>query len=194
MQRDPQVTLSRVEEGLALFHELHYQPGVAQALNIIGEITRLNSDYQRAKQVYEECLAMCQQTGEVRHICYLYHNLGFIAQHEGDYVRAAYLVRQSLQLSHNRNAVQDIATALATLASAVGMMGQPQDAARLLGAAETAFERIGAFFLPSDTPKIIRITSVIRAQLGDASFDATWVKGRRMTLEQAVAYALSESV
>jgi hypothetical protein len=84
-----------------------------------------------------------------------------------------------------------MATALTTLAGAISMKEQPKDTARLLGAAEATFERIGAFFQPSDKPEIDRITSAIRTKLGDVNFDETWAEGRRMDLEQAVEYALS---
>jgi hypothetical protein len=39
---------------------------------------------------------------------------------------------------------------------------------------------------------LYRITATIRAQLGDETFQAAWAEGRKMTLEQAAAYALEE--
>jgi len=192
MHRDAEAAMPVVEEGLALFRELNYLPGIAQTLNIIGEIARVNGNDERAKQVYEECLTLCQQTGEVRRICYLCYNLAYIAQHEGNYEYAIELGFRGLHLSIERQDRHEMANALAVLAGSFAPTGQPERAARLLGASEAASERIGAFHHPSDIPEIVRITAIVRQQLDEATFQAVWAAGRSMTLEQAVAAALGE--
>ena len=63
---------------------------------------------------------------------------------------------------------------------------------RLLGAAEADRERMGSFLQPSDTPEYQRILGEVREHLDDRSFEAAWAEGRRLTLEQAFAYALKE--
>jgi hypothetical protein len=70
----------------------------------------------------------------------------------------------------------------------------PRRAARLLGAMEAALERLGAFHQPTDLAEMDRIISTVRARWGGDTdaFRAAWAEGRRMTLEQAVAYALGE--
>ena len=59
-----------------------------------------------------------------------------------------------------------------------------------LGASEAALERMGAFYQPVDKKEIDRIIANVRSQLDEATFQAAWVEGRAMTLEQAVADAL----
>jgi len=192
MLREPQTSLSLVEESLALFHELNHQPGIAQALNIIGEIARFSGDDDRARRAYEECLAVAKQTGETRRIVYLCQNLTFIALHEGDAERARDLGRQGLRLARTMNNRLELAKALAALAGAIGELGQAQRAARLLGASESALERFGAFHQLNDKPEIDAIITAVHARLDDAAFLAAWTEGRELTLEQAVAQALDE--
>ena len=64
-------------------------------------------------------------------------------------------------------------------------------AARLCGAAESLLERIGAVMVLTDPADLERTVAAGRAQLGEEGFAAAWAEGRRMSLEQAVAYATS---
>jgi tetratricopeptide (TPR) repeat protein len=190
MMRQPEAGMPIAEASLALFREMNHQPGIAQALNIIGELARLSGDDERARRAYEECLAVCQQTGEALRTCYNYVNLAYVAQHEGDHERALGLVRQALQLARDRKATRDIASFLWTFAGSIAALGQLMRAARLLGASEAALERMGAFHQPSDQPEIDRIMVAVRDQLDASAFEAAWAEGRAMTLEQAVVSAL----
>ncbi|GHO56409.1 LuxR C-terminal-related transcriptional regulator [Ktedonobacter robiniae] len=192
MLRERSAAMPLVEESLALFRELSHQPGMAQALNIMGEIARFSGDDDLARHAYEECLAVSQQTGETRRIVFMYNNLTYIALHEGEAGRARDLGRQGLQLARAINNRLQIATDLALLAGAVGTLGQPQQAARLLGASERTLERLGAFHQPNDKREIDGIIAAVRAQLDEETFQATWAQGRELTLEQAVAQALDE--
>ena len=76
MQQEPAKALAAAEEGLALFRELDYQPGMAQALDVVGLIATKIGDYARAEQAFDECLRTAQQTGETRHICFVYQKSG----------------------------------------------------------------------------------------------------------------------
>jgi tetratricopeptide (TPR) repeat protein len=193
MMREPEVALPIAVEGLSLFRELNYQPGIAQALNIVGEIARLSGDDEHAKRAYEECLVVSRATGETRRICYICNNLAYIAQHEGQHKHAIDLGRQSLLLAHDRKVDKDMAEALSTLAGSIGALGQPRKAAQLLGASEAGLERMGAFHTPSDRPEYDRIIAEVRAQLDDASFQTARAEGRKMTLSLAVENALQDN-
>ena len=190
MLGEPQTAMPILEESLALFCELNHQPGMAQALNIKGEIARFSGDDERAKSIYEECLVISKQTGETRRILFICQNLAFIALHEGDAERARDLGRQSIELARTMNNRLELAKALATLAGAIGELGQAQRAARLLGASESALERFGAFHQLNDKPEIDAIIIAVHARLDDAAFRAVWAEGRELPLEQAVAQAL----
>lgn len=197
MLHEPSAAMPLAEEALASFRAQKYLPGIAQTLNIIGEIARVSGDDRRAQQAYEECLEVCQQTGETRRISYTYTNLAFLAQHAGDAERAVQLARQGLQLArdrHDRNEITDAIIAIAGSLSAGAAPHQDQlrRAARLLGAAEADRENIGAFLQPSDTPEYQRILGEVREHLDDRSFEAAWAEGRRLTLEQGIAYALKD--
>jgi predicted ATPase/DNA-binding CsgD family transcriptional regulator len=195
MMYEPGAAMPLAEEALAAFRRLHHLPGIAQTLNIIGEIARVNGDDTGAQQVYEECLAVCQQTGETGRISYMYSNLAFLAQHAGDTKRAVQLARNGLLLARDRHDRNDIADAIIAIAGSLDAnitahQDRLRHAAQLLGAAEAEHERMGTFLQPSNTPEYHRILVEVREHLDDPSFHAAWLEGRRMTLDQAITYAL----
>lgn len=191
----PEAAIPLAKEALASFQALNHLPGIAQTLNVIGEIARVNGDDLCAREAYEECLVVCQQTGEARRISYTYSNLAHLAQHGGEAEQAMHLARLQLQLAWDRHDRRDMADALITMAGSlsVNAASRPDKlrrAARLLGAAEADRERRGAFLQPSNMPEYQRILGALREHLEDASFQAAWAEGRHMTLEQALSYAL----
>ena len=192
MLADSAAALPLVEESLALFRALKHQPGIAQALNIVGEIARFNGDDDRARRAYEECLAVAQQTGERRRIVFMFDNLAFIAVHQGNLESAEALGRQGLRLARDMDDRLLMATTLALLAGTIGMLGQPQRAVRLFGASEGALERMGAFHQLNDRSEVDVMIAAVRAQLDEASFQTALAEGRALTLVQAVAQALDE--
>lgn len=192
MQQDPEAAQPIARESLALFRELDHQPGIAQALNIIGVIANQAGEDDVAKSAFHECLRVCRQTGEARRIGYMLHNLAFTAQHEGDSQLALDYGRQAAQLARQRNDVYDLAAALHSLAGAWTALVQPARAARLLGAHDAALERIGGLFQPDEQRDRARIIASIQVQLDPAAFSEAMAEGRGMTLGQAVAYALED--
>jgi predicted ATPase len=186
MMRETQAALALAKEGLVLFRVMNHLPGIAQALNIIGEIASFSGDDERARRAYEECLAVSQTTGETRRIRFMYGNLTVLAQRQGDYARARQLAEQGLQLALAMNSQLDIADSLAALAGVMGVTGQPERAARVLGAWEAALERMGATVQPADQPNHDRNITAVRAQLDPLTFAAAWRAGRATSLAQTV--------
>ncbi len=193
MMSDMEAALVITEEGLSLFRELNHKPGIAQALNIIGELATFKGDDDRARHAYEECLVVSQETGETRRIRFMYGNLTFLALHAEDYERAREWADEGLRLALEMNNKLDIADSLAGLAGVIGVTGQPEQAARLLGTWEAALERMGAAPQPADIPDHARNIATVRAQLAPQTFEAAWAEGRAMSLEQAVASILEYS-
>jgi tetratricopeptide (TPR) repeat protein len=180
------------EEGLVLFRELDHKPGVARALNTLGELARLDGDYERAQEVYEESLTIAREIGDRQREAVMLGCLGYVAQHQGDYGRAEALIIGALAQLRELHLVYGIAPALLSMVGPVGAKGQAERAARLLGAGEMLFEAMGVQPQPADQLEIDRYVTAVREQLDEVTFWAARAAGRAMSLEEAVAYALDE--
>lgn len=126
----------------------------------------------------------------------------------GDYIRVTSLYRESLTLRVEMGDKRGTAGCLEEITGTFGAQSNPSRAATLFGAAETLRETIGAplhlgiclqslFTIPqrpqSSRMDYEQVVANVRAQLTEEAFAAAFEEGRAMTMEQAVAYALSEN-
>jgi tetratricopeptide (TPR) repeat protein len=188
--RETETALAMAEEGLSMFQTLHHQAGIAQALNTIGEIARFGGDDARARQAYDACLAMSDESRETRLTRHACGNLAFLAQHAGEYERARALAVHGVRIALAMDIELDIADSLATLAGVIAATGQVEQAARLLGTWDAALVRMGVQPDLPDRAEHERTIALARARLDAASFEAAWAVGRAMSLEQAAVLAL----
>jgi len=178
------------QDGLSLFRELGDIPGITRALNVLGELFRMVGDYDRAQDVYQECLILSGQIGDKQRAGVMLSNLSYVAMHQGDYVRAEALIIEALTITVELNTKYLTGLGLAILAGPVSARGQPERAARLLGASEGILLSLGASLQPADQIEIDCYLADIRAQLDEKIYSDAGSKGRAMSIEDAVAYAL----
>ena len=170
--------------------ELGDKPGMAQAYNALGELARSAGNYARARELYEACLDIVRETGEIIRKYMVISNLSFVAYHEGDYARAMDFSIAFVRKAYELGRMHGTISGLASLAGPLSKLGEPYKAARLMGASATLFSKIGIKHQPADLPEIARYEADTRAQLDDAAFEAAWAEGQAMTLDSAIAYAL----
>lgn len=182
------------EQGIAIFRELGEKPGVAQGLNALGEVARSAGDYQRAREVYEACLEVSKETGELIRQTMVIGNLGFVEYYEGNYERALELSKKYLLWMNRNFDTHHTMSGLAAVSGPLGMLGQPVKAARLLSASSAFMIQIGVDHELGDWHEFAKYSDDLRALLDEESFATAWEQGQKMTLDEAVQYALDESI
>jgi hypothetical protein len=80
-------------------------------------------------------------------------------------------------------------SAFATLAAA---QNKPELTARLVGAAETQTPSIRFEMSAKERSEYDQAAAAARTALGEDAFAAAWEEGQKMTLDEAVSYALNE--
>jgi hypothetical protein len=69
---------------------------------------------------------------------------------------------------------------------------EAEKAARIFGAAESMRASLRSMIDPVDKSEYESNVASLRAELGMGEFNAAWEEGKKMTLEQAIDYALEE--
>jgi predicted ATPase/DNA-binding CsgD family transcriptional regulator len=166
--------------------------GEAHTLAYLGLAPLLNDEPETARRCFEEGLAAARAAGDRIAAHQALYKLGLVALTERDLDRADEYLREGLALADE---VRDIINApyfVKGLGQVAGLRGRAAFAVRLLGAAESALRATGSApyrYIP-DQALQERIFAAARDALGEAAFEEAWRRGRAMTLEQAVEYAL----
>jgi tetratricopeptide (TPR) repeat protein len=193
---DYEQAIRYTEAAAVLYRAQGNKTDIADAVDTLGWLAMHSGDYSRAAPLLEEAVALYQEAeGNPTTIAGPLARLGIVAAQQGDPIRAKALLEQSLALLRVREppAPEAIGLCLWGFAALAGVADQPERMAWLTGAAEAAYETAStldrAFAQGQFTPKML----TARARLDEAAWEAAWVAGRAMTLEQVIAYALEQT-
>lgn len=116
--------------------------------------------------------------------------LGAISVIEGDYAAAKIWYTECLLFDQEIGFYNQFAECLIGFASIANFEKRFERAAQLLGAAEAAGRARRDPVLDFDQAECERLTTALREELGDTQFEMLAAKGRAMSREQAIAFAL----
>ena len=182
-----------LERGMRLAAEQSYQPGQVFAELGLGQTARGEGKLDDAETHIRNVLRISQRISSEPDVARTVSlsELGFIAEHRGDPAAARSWHSQSLTAAQALGDPQAVAQALTGLAGAHAIGGQPDRAARLLGAADAAWQPPGASHPPGASADVgadvARVTAVTRQALGEAAFAAEFERGRRLRPQQAAS-------
>jgi predicted ATPase len=181
-----------IEEALLLAQDIGDKPFVASRLGDLGLMAWAQGDYKQATEKFEVSLVISQEVGSKWASFFALQGLGRVAQSQGDYNRARSLHMEAMVLCQEMGYEMISALQLAAFAMLAAAQNQMQRAARLFGAAETLIPAV-RLALPVVQAQHDQAVSAIRAALSEKAFETAWEEGKKMDLEEAIAYALSES-
>jgi non-specific serine/threonine protein kinase len=188
---DPVAALAHFEQSLEIARESGNRMHIANALMNLGYVASEVPDYAAARSFWEESLSIHREIGNRTGISRLLGNLGTIALLQGDHAAASTLLHECLSIFVDLGDRLGTVSAITDVAWRLSVQGSPELAARLWGSAERLREELGIAISPADRPQYDRQVEDARARAGKSEFDAAWQQGRAMTLEEAVALALS---
>ncbi|BDI30811.1 hypothetical protein CCAX7_28620 [Capsulimonas corticalis] len=180
------------EQSLDLHRTLGDREGCAIELNNLGNVAWILGDHALARTRLEESIDLFRMMGDQR-ILFPLNNLGRLMCDRGDRASARACYEESLILCQEWGDKATSAESLEEIATTLLAQNEAAKAVRLLGASQSVRDSIGAL-LPSDKQEERdRQIEQSRQALGDTAFDAAWDKGRALTWEQAIAYALGDA-
>jgi predicted ATPase len=172
------------------FQEAGYAMYAAWSLSEAGDKLVWTGDLEAAVPMLEEALRLHQQADFAIGMGMTLGHLGHAALAQGDLPRAARSFAESLERGQELEDVRMSLGAMAGLAGVARAHGQPERAARLLGATDAARERNGLDRI-AHTLHADRIVAATQKELGADAFEQAWVAGRLLSQEEARAEAVA---
>ena len=167
-----------VEMSLEEFSALGYDGGRCQALGTLGALHLRSGDRERGEQLLEQAAALASEIGFIWWAAGSHSDLARSALRAGELERAAAAARRALELHH-----------LACLAECAARAGRVERAGRLRGILQAEQERRppgpGWLEAKADLDHVL-------ATLAGSDLDAAVRRGRALSPEQALDYALSD--
>jgi predicted ATPase len=182
-----------LDEAMALIEAIGDKQGIAYALAIRGELYDEQGDSRAALPIAEKGIGLWREIGDKFGLSFGLIILANIVFNNGDAKRAAALYAESLTIEKQLLNRRDIAECLERLTNLCISRNRHKEAATLLGAARALREGVRSLLAPNETKKHNRSLEVLCAALGDEAFQTSWAQGRSMTVDETIAYALSEA-
>jgi tetratricopeptide (TPR) repeat protein len=186
-------TKSLCGRSLAIRRTLGDQRGIASCLNNLGRAAADEGDYAYGRHLHEQSLAIRRELKDRPGIARSLNNLGIVAYYLGDYAAAHSSCAEGLAMWNELRDKRGIAESMKALAGTHACKRETVQAARLWAAAERIHAETGCPTPVAERDRYEREVAEACRVHGEAAFRAAWDEGRAMTMQQAVAYALSEA-
>jgi tetratricopeptide (TPR) repeat protein len=170
------------------FESVDYQVGAANSLWALAMMARLSGDFETARAQAEESVQLLRDLGDLFGLIDALGELGRAAIELGDYEVARRSLLEALDPLEAVGYRTAIAIALDSLAELENRTGQPVRALHLAGAAEALKEAAGGQ-VPPEFAALSDLRRATRNSLSQDRITTAWEEGRKMSLQEAVAYA-----
>lgn len=188
--------VSLEEEAIPVFYELGDKWSTSNALGLMGIALAKNGEAERAHGVANEAAALIEGLSGNNDVIGLAITCkAEVAKARGDYQLAEALYRDSLRKVGKTGSYIVIALNLIGLGLMAVSRGEAARAVTLFGALDGLSERMQvAFVTPCDRPQYERSLTDARTSLGEQEWSQAWARGRAMSPDEALAFALEEIV
>jgi predicted ATPase/transcriptional regulator with XRE-family HTH domain len=182
-----------LEEGLVISRESGNWATADYILSDLGSLSQIQDNDEKASAYYEEALELDRKHGDKWMSSYGCGNLASLAYRRDDYSQAEAFTKQAIKLACEFGDRRHISYLMGQMGIIVLVRGKPEKAVRLISAAGALAESVGIVFDPEDRIEHDQAIAAIKAQLGEAAFEALQAEGRMMTMDQAIEFALQEN-
>jgi predicted ATPase/DNA-binding CsgD family transcriptional regulator len=179
-----------LEESLTLAREAGDTFRIALTLNSLGDLARCERHVDQAQAFYQESLTLLREIGAVQEIPGTLHNLAYVDLDQGDLEHARALFHESLDAQRRLENKQGVLVSLLGLAAVAAARGLAAESMRLYAAVAANSPANAAILWSPEKIEYERYFGLARARLSRADFEAEQARGRALSLEKAIEYAL----
>jgi len=183
----------KLEEMMELNRQLGTDIGMGGAAVILSRIESMKGHFEQARFLLEERISVFEDFGIRMPYLWTCAYLGHLLSRQGDIIPARDVLAKTVQEFYRDKSEIGVAFTLEGMAEVYTAEDQPEHAARLLGWADAIRKKVNDERPGLEQADVDKIIEACLAKLGEVAFSDAYDEGQRMTLDEAVAYALQES-
>ncbi|MEZ4656107.1 MAG: LuxR C-terminal-related transcriptional regulator [Caldilineaceae bacterium] len=163
---------------------------IAMALHALGDLARCEEYFANACAYYAESLPFFGAVGATHELAVAQHGLAYALLRQGNTTRAQALFRESLTVMRTQEDREGVLKGVMGFAALAAAAGLASDSACLYAAARAHEVSKSVTCWPPEKLAYAYYLGQVQAQLSDADFAAAQEKGRALSIEEAIDYAL----
>jgi tetratricopeptide (TPR) repeat protein len=179
-----------LDESNLLFQQLNIKGGKGHLLTAYGQIALMHGDYEQARAYFQENARLSDELGSRMDYLWAMARLGYVELRDGNISESRQIFGETIKNFHEDRNTIGVVFALEGMASLNITVGKTDQAAQLIGWADATREAIGEPHQSLEQADADRDIAAVVTRIGNAAFQDAYDKGRAMTLDEAVAYAL----
>jgi predicted ATPase len=180
------------EEAAGIARAEGMKPNLAMTLMRLGYSEALAGDFDQAASRLDESIVLFDELGTTTWTPVAHRYLGLLALLRGRIDEADSLLRTSLMEGRDQAPQFDLPHWIEELAAVAAAKGDAVRAATLWGATDALFERFGLATLEENRQVRERFRQDVGGSTDRDLRAEAWAQGHVLTLQQAIAYALTE--
>jgi tetratricopeptide (TPR) repeat protein len=181
-----------MEEALPMQRQLGLKNEIPYGLAAVGRLAFWQGDLKQARACFEESVVLSDETGQFPQGFWPRAQLAYVLLRQGEIAPARLEFVDSLNRSRTVGGVIGTVFVLEGLASLAVAESQLERAASLFAWADSMRQTNDYTRPANERTDVDRDLSAIRLRLDEAALQVAQAAGRAMTLEEAVAFALSD--
>ncbi len=181
-----------LNEAVQLNRQLNNKATSMGNLTGLSHIESMQGNFEKGRAFLEEGISIAEELGNRMHYLWARAHLGYLSLLEGKISQARDILVETTQEFHSDQSEIGVAFTLEGLASLCVAVHKPEQAARLIGWANTTREKVSDPRPPLEQADVDKTIAECLAKMGEVAFSDAYETGQKLTLDEAVALALSK--
>ncbi len=180
-----------VNEAMLLSKNSYFK-GAMHFLYTLGPLESIKGNFEKARTLLEKSMENAIELGDRNRYLWSHTQLGHIIVQQGKAVDASEIFIETTHEFLKDENIIGVVFSLEGMAGLYAAVGKPERTACLIGWADEMRQKIDDIRPKLEQARVDKIIAACLAKLGEVAFSDAYDEGQKMTLEEAVAYALSE--
>jgi tetratricopeptide (TPR) repeat protein len=182
-----------LDESLALYRRMNDRNGMEFVLTAKSQMALMNGEYEQARTFLQEWVVLAEEMGNRMGRLWARARLGYVTLREGNVAEAQRILVEALEAFQKDRNKSGLAFVFDKLASLYVAIDKAEYAAHLIGWSDTTRKEIGDPRPRLEQVDVDRDIETIREKIGSATFEVACNSGRKMALDEVIAFVLDGS-